>query len=140
VDSSTRNSVLSEARTWIGTPWHHQGALKWVGVDCARYLCEVFHNAGLTPEIDPRPYPADWHFHRDEERFLGWLSEYAEEVDSPEPGDVAVFKFGRCFSHGAIVTAWPNVIHAYMGDGVREQDATTGRLSGRAVKFYRVRT
>lgn len=140
MDTGARDRVLSEARDWLGTPWHHQGALKSVGVDCARLLCEVYHNAGLIPAIDPRPYPADWHFHRDEERFIGWLADYAEEVDSPEPGDVAVFKFGRCFSHGAIVIDWPLIIHAYMGDGVREQDATTGRLSGRPTKFFRIRT
>lgn len=104
------------------------------------FLCEVYFRAGLLPFIDARPYPADWHFHQDGERFLEWLGRYASEVDSPEPGDVAVFRFGRCFSHGSIVLDWPMVIHAYLGEGVREQDATTGRLSGRAVKFYRVNT
>ncbi len=140
MDSDARNRVLSEARAWLGTPWHHQGAIKGVGVDCARLLCEVYHNAGLTPEIDPRPYPADWHFHRDEERFLGWLTDYADEVATPEPGDVVVFKFGRCFAHGGIVTAWPLVIHSYNQVGVREQDASTGRLAGRQVKFFMVKT
>lgn len=140
MDSSSRERVLAEAKTWDGTPWHHQGRIKGVGVDCAMFLCEVFERAGLVPHIDPRPYPADWHFHRDEERFLGWVAVYGEEVAQPEPGDVAVFKFGRCFSHGAIVLDWPNVIHSYTHVGVREQSANEGRLAGRDIKFYRIKS
>ncbi len=80
LDSGTRSGVLTEARKWIGTPWHHQGRINGVGVDCAMFLCEVYFRAGLLPFIDPRPYPADWHFHQDGERFLEWLGRYASEV------------------------------------------------------------
>lgn len=139
MDPGARDRVLSAARAWLGTPWHHQGRIKGVGVDCAMLLAEVYHAAGLIPAIDPRPYPRDWHFHRDDERFLGWVERFADEVESPEPGDVAVFRFGRCHAHGAIVVSWPMVIHAYVNDRAREQDATQGRLGGRPVRFYRVR-
>lgn len=139
MDSSAGNRVLTEAATWEGTPWRHQADIKGVGVDCAFFLVRVFHAAGLIPDIDPRPYPPDWHFHRDEERFLGWVQQYGDEVDAPEPGDVAVFKFGRCFSHGAIVVEWPRVIHSAINECVRYQDATTGRLEGRDVRFFRIR-
>ena len=84
--------------------------------------------------------PPDWHFHRDEERFLGWLLPYADEVAQPDPGDVVVFRFGRCYAHGGIVVAWPLIIHSYNQVGVREQDASAGKLAGRPVKFYRVKT
>jgi hypothetical protein len=36
------------------------------------------------------------------------------------PGDVALFRVGRAEAHGAIVAAWPTVIHAkaeYLEDG-----------------------
>lgn len=140
MDTSTRERVLKEALSWQGTPWRHQGRLKDVGIDCAMYLCEVFYQAGLVPYIDPRPYPADWHFHRSDEKFLQWLEQYGDLVEVPEPADVAVFKFGHCFAHGAIVIEWPLVIHSYNHVGVRTQDATEGRLAGREVKFYRVRS
>ena len=31
----TKEDVVREAKTWLGTPFHHQGRLKGVGVDCA---------------------------------------------------------------------------------------------------------
>lgn len=141
MDSAARNRVLAAAREWIGTPWRHQARVLGPhgGVDCAMFLCEAYEKAGLIPHIDPRPYPADWHMHRDDERFLGWLTRYADEVETPEPGDVAVFRFGRCFSHGSIVVQWPTVLHCYLYEYVREQDATQGALAKRKVKFFRVK-
>lgn len=114
---AARAAVVAEARTWLRTPYHHQGRVKGVGVDCAMILCDVYHKAGLIPFIDPRPYPPDWHLHRGEERYLGWVEQYAVRVERPEPGDIAVWRFGRCFAHGAIVEAWPYVIHALKIEG-----------------------
>lgn len=139
MDTKKRNRVLRIARTWEATPWHHQARVKGIGVDCAQLLCAVFEEAGLIPHVDPRPYPRDWHFHRDDERFLRWLSHYTDEVDKPMRGDVAVFKFGRTFSHGSIVVKWPVVLHAYVDDRVREQDSTQGHLAGRDVRFFRIK-
>jgi|SRR5579872_717175 len=39
------------------------------------------------------------------------------------PADIALWRFGRCFSHGAIVVDWPIVIHAYLGRGCVLEDA-----------------
>lgn len=133
---TTREAILAEARTWLGTPYHHQGRVKGVGVDCAMILCEVYHDVGLVPFIDPTPYPPDWHFHQDEERYMNWIAKYGVEVDEPKPGDVALFQFGRCISHGAIVVEWPMVIHSYFREGVTLADATQGQLKGRVRKFY----
>jgi len=41
--------------------------------------------------------------------------QYAHEVELPEKGDIILWKFGRCFSHGAIVVDYPMIIHAYVG-------------------------
>ena len=61
---------------------------------------------------------------------------YAHEVEAPEPGDVALFKFGRCFSHSAIVTDWPLMIHAWNTGGVLRGDASQPMLAGRPVRFF----
>ncbi|WP_436904878.1 hypothetical protein [Acinetobacter johnsonii] len=34
--------AVQEALTWLGTPYHHQGRVKDVGVDCGTLLCEVY--------------------------------------------------------------------------------------------------
>lgn len=109
-----RVAVVAEARTWLRTPYHHQGRVKGAGVDCAMLLCDVYYRCGLIPFIDPRPYPPDWYLHRSEERYLGWVEKFAQPLESvPLPGDLVVWRFGRCFAHGAIVQEWPLVIHAY---------------------------
>ena len=70
---------------------------------------------GLVEPFDPRPYVKDWHLHRGEERYLSFLLARAHEVASPLPGDVILFKYGRCFSHGGIVTQSEPlaIVHAF---------------------------
>ena len=122
LEREQRVAVVAEARTWLRTPYHHAARLKGVGVDCAMFLAEVYAAVGLVPRIEPEPYPPDWHLHRGEERFKAWLNRYAVRVDSPLPGDVAMYRFGRAASHGAIVIAWPRIIHARIGAGVELAD------------------
>jgi hypothetical protein len=78
-------------------------------------LVRVFVDVGLVPPFDPRPYPPDWHLHRGEEKYLGFIFDRARKVDSPQPGDVATFQFGRCEAHGGIVTVTDplTIVHAY---------------------------
>jgi len=110
-----RESVVAEARTWIGTPYHHAADVKGVGVDCAMILVRVFCDLGLVERFDPRPYTRDWMLHRDDERYLGILLAKAREVPAPDAGDVVMFRFGRCFAHGGIVTASAplTIVHAF---------------------------
>lgn len=132
----TREDVVQAALAWLGTPYHHQGKIKGAGVDCAQLLVAVFHEAGMLPDIDVGYYPHDWHMHRSDEKYLGWVEKYAHRVDTPKPGDVALFKFGRCISHGAIVIEWPRVIHAYIRQGCVLADANDGELDGRLDSFW----
>jgi cell wall-associated NlpC family hydrolase len=135
-----RAAVVAEAISWLGTPFHHEARVKGAGVDCAMLLCEVYARAGLVGRIDVPHYPPDWHLHRDVERFLALLAAHAREIAGPpEPGDVALFRFGRCFSHGAIVTAWPRLIHAnFAARAVTWGAATLAPLAGREARFFTV--
>lgn len=110
-----RDQVVTEARTWLKTPWHHAARMKGAGVDCAYFLVRTFAAAGLIPDLKLGYYPPDWHLHQDRPRFLEVLAKYADPLErDPLPGDVAMFKFGRHAAHGSIVVKWPLVIHAYM--------------------------
>ncbi|MFH6786327.1 MULTISPECIES: hypothetical protein [Methylobacterium] len=104
-DRQDRAWIVREARRWIGTPYHPGADVHGVGVDCGMLLVRVFVDTGLVPPFDPRPYPQDWHIHRDDERYLGFLFARTREVAVPEPGDIVVFRQGRTYSHGGIVTA-----------------------------------
>lgn len=131
-----RQRVVEEARSWLCTPYHHQGRVKGAGVDCLMLLCEVYHAAGMVPYIDPRPYPHDWHLHRSDERYLKGLLQYARPVERPNAGDVAIFRFGRCYSHGAIMIGETALIHSYLGLGVELGDLNESPLAGRPSKFF----
>jgi len=108
-----RQAVVKEALSWCGTPYEHRARVKGAGVDCGQLLIAVYSACGLSPDFDPGDYPADWMLHRDEERYLGWVRKFAMPTDAPKPGDIVVWRFGRCVSHGGIVTDWPTIVHAY---------------------------
>lgn len=132
-----RAAVVAEAHSWLRTPYHHMGGIKGVGVDCAMLLVRIYAAVGLVPEdLDPRPYPADWHLHRTDERYLGFLDVYGTPVQTPGIGDVAVYQFGRCYSHGAIVVDETTVIHSYLKQGVTLASMLHDPLVDRPVQFY----
>jgi cell wall-associated NlpC family hydrolase len=114
-EDAQRAAIVATARTWIGTPYHNCADIKGVGVDCGMLIVRVFVDSNLCAPFDPRPYPADWHLHRAEERYLGFVFDRCCEVAEPGAGDVMVFRYGRCYSHGGIVTnARPlAIVHAY---------------------------
>jgi len=132
-----RVAVVNEAETWLRTPYHHMGRIKGGGTDCLMLLAEVYEAAGIIPHLELPFYPPDWHLHRGIERYLEGLLCYAPEVKSPpQPGDAVLFKFGRCFSHGAIVVDWPRLIHAWHSAGVVHSQADQGPLAGRTRRFF----
>jgi NlpC/P60 family putative phage cell wall peptidase len=131
-----REAVVTEAAGWIGTPFHHAARVKGAGVDCLMLLAEVYERAGVAARIEPPFYVPDWHLHRDAERYLEGLLHYARPVEAAGAGDVALFRFGRTFSHGAVVVAWPRLIHAYWSIGVVWGDAGLYPLAGRPVRFF----
>ena len=125
ITNEQRDKVVEVARTWLGTKYHHMGRKKGAGVDCATFLCEVYEEAGIIEHVDLEYYPMDWHIHRATPRYLQQLLQYVERTDKPQRGDIAMFKFGKCAAHGAIVVAWPIIIHSYFGRAVEMGDANT---------------
>ena len=134
-----RSAVVAEALTWLRTPYHPCARVKGHGVDCAQILIEVYAAAGLIERFDTGHYPQDWMLHRDEERYLGFISQHAHQVPVPQPGDIALYRFGRCVSHGAIVIDWPVIVHAYAPEGnVCLGDGMAGRLGPRLAGFFSI--
>ena len=136
VSPDPRHRVIAEAEFWLGTPYHHMARLKGGGCDCLTLLSAVYHAAGVIPAIEIPYYPPDWHLHRGVERYMDGLLAHTREIAEPKPADVALFRFGRCFSHGAIIVEWPRLIHAWHAGGVLRGDATQPLLLGRPVRFF----
>jgi len=136
-EAAQRAAVVEEARSWLGTPYHHMAGIKGAGVDCAQILIEVYHAALGISKPDVGYYPIDWMMHRDEERYLGWLREYATETDNPQAGDVLIWKYGRVFSHAGIVVDYPTMIHSFRRAGmVILDDATLFEFANRERKAF----
>ena len=122
-----RAAVVAEARRWVGTPYHICADVRGAGVDCGMLIVRCFVDTGLCAPFDPRPYAADWHLHRSEERYLGFVFDRTAEVERASPGDVVVFRWGRCYSHGGIVTAAEplSLVHAFQPAGRVLEEAVT---------------
>lgn len=133
-----RAALVAEALTWLGTPYHHAGRVKGGGTDCGMLILQSCINAGLIPDTEVGYYPMDWHLHRNAERYLEWVTRYCVEVkrDAPLPGDILVYRYGRCISHGALVVRWPQIIHAYIGQGVVLADGRDCDLARRQSGIY----
>jgi cell wall-associated NlpC family hydrolase len=121
MSAEDRARVVAHARRWIETPYHSNADVLGTGVDCGMLLVRAFVDAGTVEPFDPRPYPADWHLHHGEERYLGFIRLHFGPVERERaaPGDVVVFRYGRCYSHGGIVTgiAPLTIVHAFMPYG-----------------------
>ena len=134
-----RRHVVTKAMTWLGTTYHHRAAVRGAGADCAMFPLSVFQVCGILPfDYRPPAYSVQWHLHHSEELYLKELARFAIEVTTPpRPADLVIFRFGRTFSHGAIVLDWPLIIHSCIPHGVVLSDATRDAdLAGRDVKLF----
>jgi hypothetical protein len=114
MNMEARQKVIDEAKTWCGTPFHHEARVKGHGVDCGQLLIAVYGACGYMPkDYRLEHYPPDFALHRDREWYLSIVETFAKPVETPLPGDVVLFKWGRLYSHGGIVTEWPGIIHAW---------------------------
>jgi len=83
----TGADVVTEARTWLGTRWLHQGRNEH-GVDCAGLVIKVAHALRITA-FDTVDYPR----RATDESMLTLCREHLLEVSSPRPGDLPVIRF-----------------------------------------------
>ena len=119
-----RSAIVAEARSWIGTPYHHQASLKGVGCDCLGLVRGVWR-ALLGPEPEAIPgYSADWGEAGAEEPMLAAARRHLIEIEpeSAGPGDVLVFRMrpGRVAKHAGVKTSSSSFVHAQQGGPVCE--------------------
>lgn len=126
----TRAQIVSEARTWLGTPFHHQGRVKGCGVDCAGVVAGVGRALGLT-DFDTVCYGR-----QPDPLLMGSiLRKYLEPkpISQAQPGDVLWMAFDRDPQHVAIVTDI-GILHATsaIGKVVEHSLDATWRVRARA--------
>lgn len=137
--TTLRLRVVSEARSWLGTPYHAHARVKGAGVDCVHMLCAVYEAMGLVPPIEPGAYAVSWHLHQSDELYMAALDARARRTDCPAAGDIALIKFGQTFSHAGIVSEVGSLIHAHNRRGtgiVAETPLAEPALAARRMIFY----
>jgi len=140
-----RERIVTEAREWLGTPYHHQQATKGVGCDCVGLIRGVGVVCGaMKPrEIEwatfgaysRRPNPR--HMLKGMRTFLVELSP-GEERD----GDIAWLAWREDLPmHLAILatdgTGTPRMIHSYSDAGRVVEHGVTDEWRRRIVSFWR---
>jgi cell wall-associated NlpC family hydrolase len=119
---STREQVVIEARSWIGTKYHLGNAVKGAGCDCGSLLLAVYHACGLVTDDDLRNLTGNWWDNVSDERYLLRVMRNARKVldaicygsVKAKPGNIVMTKIENTqrFNHGAIITSWPMGVHA----------------------------
>jgi hypothetical protein len=157
-EKEQRAAVVTEAKSWLATPFLHGARIKGVGADCETFICEVFAKAGVFTAQGIPYVPAQWFLNTKEELYLKYLSQYATEYvagvapapppagpaagqtepvkAAPQPGDIICVKTRWVYSHGAIVTVWPKVIHCYPPFVMESNVFSNPVFLGRELKFF----
>ena len=115
---------MSEARTWLETPYRHQASVRGVGADCLGLVRGVWRGVvGAEPQVVPA-YTPDWAETLGEETLLEAARRHLVEIapGSARLGDLMLFRMGlgSPAKHAAIVSGEDRIIHAYWGRAVCE--------------------
>lgn len=135
----TSSQLIQEARTWIGTPHRHQGAIKYIGCDCVGFLVEVALETGLiTPELRAQ-FPTDYSQQPAGGQLRRLCSGHLTLVpfDSRGPGDIVLMRFEVEPQHlGMLTTVDPDYVIHCAGKGVVEHRLDSV-WRARIVRVYR---
>jgi len=123
-DSVDRGRIVRLARSWIGTPYHHQASRRGVGSDCIGLVRGIWR-ALYGSEAEALPaYSRDWAEATGEETLIAAARRHLIEVTPADvqPGDVLVFRYraGTVAKHAAILATPSTMIHAFEGAPVSE--------------------
>lgn len=127
-----RAQIVDVARSWIGTPYRHQAAVKHVGCDCLGLVRGVWREVyGAEPE-QPQPYTSNWAEETGVEALRDAARRHMIEIDvmpyrkrAPLPLATLILvrvKERGPAKHAAIVTGPQRIVHAYSGHAVAESD------------------
>lgn len=120
----TRQGILYEARTWIGTPYCHQASRKGAGCDCLGLVRGVWRELYGREPLPVPPYTANWVETSAIDSLLNAARNCLSEIpkNDAQPGDILLFRMraqAPC-KHIAILSGPTTMIHAYSGRTVTE--------------------
>lgn len=108
---ASAEDVVRQARTWLNTPYHHQGRLKGVGVDCAGLIIGVAHELQLSA-FDIGGYTARPDGDSLRQACQAQMQPLA--IAALQPGDVLLFQFDAHPGHLGFFSGPDTLLHAYL--------------------------
>lgn len=118
------DEIVRAARSWLGTPYHHQASVKGVGADCLGLVRGVYREICGHDAEAPPPYSRDWAEANGIETMLEAAGRHLVPVPAASlgAGHVIVFRLsaGMVAKHAAIATSPQTMIHAMEGAPVAE--------------------
>jgi cell wall-associated NlpC family hydrolase len=131
-----RARIIAEARRWLGTPFHHQGRVRGVGVDCAGLVIRVGQEVGLSMR-EETGYSAV----PDGVGIVQSCDDQLQRIDGYTMGDVVLFRYGQHPQHlgivGDYVHGGHSLIHAYAPIGRVIETSFDAIWLRRVVQAYR---
>jgi cell wall-associated NlpC family hydrolase len=141
LDTQQRAAIVTEAKTWLGTPYRGWSCIKGVGTDCGQILYGIFHGLGFIPAVDlPKDYSLQVSQHRASTEYIDLVDKFFRPITEAEvqPGDLVVYELGLAIAHAAIIVEWPRyIIHAEARHGVSGAHGTKSPLFKRAQRVFR---
>ena len=137
--------IVAQARTWLGTPFHHQARLKGKGCDCLGLIVGVVDEMGLKDahgrllsSYDEITYPKE----PDGAYLIEKLTDLLDEVPirDARAGDLALFKVRENPQHLAILTDYEGtlgMIHSFAPSRRVVEHRLDDDWKSRLLKVYR---
>jgi len=138
---TTRAQIVAEARTWIGTRYQHQGALKGIGCDCIGLVAGAAFAAGL-PSAEAFARDTRWRGYGrapDPIMLLKACAEYFDPIAAPDVGDVLVMSFVGEPQHFALLSGVDYIIHSYAQARRVVEHRLDAVWRARIVRYFRFR-
>jgi NlpC/P60 family putative phage cell wall peptidase len=119
-----RPQIVRLARTWIGTPYHHQASVRGIGTDCVGLVRGIYRELHGADAEAPPAYSRDCAEGAGRETLLEAARRHLVEIPRTDarPGDVLVFRYRKnaLAKHTAIMAHPTSMIHAIEGAPVCE--------------------
>lgn len=121
-ESSLREAIVAECRSWVGTPYVLGACVKGAGVDCVSLLYGVMVGAKVIEPQTIGIFSQDWYCHTTEDTYLIRVMRHArkllEDLSYPklaiQPGCICLIRTSdsHFHNHGVVVLDWPMAVHA----------------------------
>ena len=116
----TREQIIAEARSLLGTPWGHQGRTPGVGIDCAGVVIHILKLNGIDYDVAGYAYEPNGELTLHADTCMTRISK-----DSFQPADVVIFRIRKLPQHVALITD-KGMLHSFnRGAGVQSRVVET---------------